>query len=66
MELYEIVKTEIVEWHNKNCYTGKSSVITATMDKVVAERMLSIYKQNCGDNESYDIRTVRELKPVLF
>lgn len=60
MELYEIVKTEIREWYNENCYTSKPSIITATMDKDMAEQMLSIYRQNCGVNEAYDIRTVRE------
>ena len=65
MELYEIVKQDIIE-RFPNDYTSKTSVITATMDKDMAEQMLSIYKQNCGINESYAIRTVREIKPILF
>lgn len=59
MELYEIVKTDIMENYS-NGYLGKSSVITATMDKDMADTMLSIYRQNCGYNEAYDIRIVRE------
>lgn len=59
MELYEIVKTDIMERY-PNGYSGKPSVITATMDKDMADQMLSIYRQNCGQNEAYDIRIVRE------
>lgn len=61
MELYEIVKTEIIERHS-GYYDGKTSVITATMDKDLAEQMLSIYKSNQSSNESYSIRTLREPK----
>lgn len=59
MELYEIVKTDIIEKY-PNGYLGRPSVITATMDKDMADQMLSIYRHNCGDNEAYDIRIVRE------
>ena len=57
MELYEIIKTEIRERY-PNGYIGQPSVITATMDKTMAEQMLAIYKQNCSANEEYEIRTV--------
>jgi hypothetical protein len=59
MELYEIVRTEIFEYHGNRCYTAKNSVITATMDKDMAEKMLEIYKHNQNGNESYEIRTLR-------
>lgn len=58
MELYEIVKTDIIE-RFPNGYSSRPSVITATMDKDMAEQMLSIYRHNCGDNESYDIRIIQ-------
>jgi hypothetical protein len=58
MELYEIVKIDILD-HSQSCYIGKTTVITATMDKAMAEQMLSIYKQNCGTREGYEIRTIK-------
>ena len=64
MELYEIVRWEIFEYHSRTCYTGRTSVVTATMDKEMAEKMLEIYKYNQSDNEAYEIRTVRISKPV--
>ena len=63
MEIYEIIRTEIVERHGNGWYTGRPSVITATTDRYMAERMLEIYKQNQGENESYYIRTISELRP---
>lgn len=57
MELYEIIKTKIIERY-ENSYLGQPSVVTATMDKAMAEQMLAIYKHNCGENEEYEIRTV--------
>jgi hypothetical protein len=59
MELYEIVRTEIFEYHGHRCYTARTMVITATMDKDMAEKMLEIYKHNQGMDESYEIRTLR-------
>ena len=58
MELYEIIKTEI-QLRYSDSRIGQSSVITATMDKTMAEQMLAIYKYNCGENEEYEIRTVK-------
>lgn len=63
MEIYEIVRTEILERHGNGWYTGRPSVITATMDKYMAERMLDIYKQNQSENESYEIRTISAREP---
>lgn len=57
MELYEIVRIDILE-RCASGYIGKDIVITATMDKTMAEQMLLIYKQNCGTREDYKIRTV--------
>lgn len=64
MELYEIVHWETFEYHGHTCYTGRTSVVTATMDKDVAEKMLEIYRHNQSDNEAYEIRTVRISKPA--
>ena len=60
MELYEIVKTE-QEWcpRGYGYYVQKTSVITTTMDKDMAEKMLEIYKHNQSMDESYEIRTLR-------
>ncbi len=60
MKLYEIVKTEL-QWIDRGYgyYDGKTSVITSTMDKDVAEKMLEIYKHNQCDNESYKIRELK-------
>ena len=65
MELYEIVKTESV-WIDRGYgyYNDKMSVITATMDKDMAEKMLEIYKHNQSDDESYQIRTLRISEPI--
>lgn len=59
MELYEIVRYEVVEYHGHLCYTARTSVVTSTMDKDTAEKMLEIYKYNQSGNESYEIRTLR-------
>jgi hypothetical protein len=59
MELYEIIRSEVLEYHGRLCYTARTSVVTSTMDKDMAEKMLEIYKYNQSDNESYDIRTLR-------
>lgn len=63
MEIYEIIRDEILERHGNGFYTCKPHVITATMDKYVAERMLEIYKQNQSQNEAYSIRTIRAREP---
>lgn len=63
MELYEIVRTETFEYHGYRCYTAKISVITATMDKDMAEKMLEIYKHNQSGDESYEIRTLKISEP---
>ena len=59
MELYEIVHWEAFEYHGHICYTGRTQVITSTMDKEMAEKMLEIYRQNQSADEAYEIRTVR-------
>jgi hypothetical protein len=59
MRLYEIVKTEILERFEIG-YNGRTTVITATTDKVMADQMLAIYRSNCGENEVYNIRTIGE------
>ena len=58
MEIYEIVKDEIFGRDEFGCFS-RSSVITATIDKDVAEQMLAIYKHNCGENERYNIVIVK-------
>ena len=60
MKLYEVVKNEL-QWIDRGYgyYDGKISVITATMDKDVAEKMLEIYRHNQSDNESYHIRELK-------
>ena len=60
MKLYEIVKTESV-WIDRGYgyYNDQTSVITATTDKDVAEKMLEIYRHNQSDNESYQIRELK-------
>lgn len=62
MELYEIVKFT----HNPTIKEDyfEPEVITATMDKDLAEKMLTIYKSDQKMYESYLIRTVREPKIV--
>jgi hypothetical protein len=64
MEIYEIVK--FVHKPVKGEEYFEPEVITATMDKELAEQMLSIYKSNQGENEAYHIRTLREPKAVPF
>ena len=60
MRLYEIVKTESVYIdRGYGYYNDKTSVITATTDKDVAEKMLEIYRHNQSDNESYQIRELK-------
>ena len=59
MELYEIIHEQIFSRFDGE-YTSKSTIITATMDKNMAEKMLKIYRANCGVDEAYNIRTVRE------
>lgn len=67
MELYEIVKIER-EWYSRGYgyYVPKTSVITATTDKDMAEKMLEIYKHNQSDDESYQIRTLRISEPIKW
>ena len=67
MELYEIVKTE-QEWCSRGYgyYVSNTSVITATTDKDMAEKMLEIYKHNQSDGESYQIRTLRISEPIKW
>lgn len=64
MELYEIVK--FIRKPIKGEEYFEPVVVTATMDKQIAEQMLEIYQQNADENESYRIRTLRELKPQPF
>lgn len=60
MELYEI-RHKVFQsqspygWRN-SVYT----VVTATMDKDIAEKMLQIYLSNCSEGETYEINTVKE------
>ena len=60
MEIYEIVKYT----HNPKFGTEyfKTEIITATVDKELAEQMLTIYRSNQGMDEAYQIRTLREPK----
>jgi hypothetical protein len=64
MELYEIVKFTHKPTKGEDYF--EPEVITATMDKDLAEKMLTIYKSNQKMHESYQIRTVREPKTVSF
>lgn len=57
MELYEIVKNDITDAY-KGGRVGKSTIITATTDKQMAEQMLEIYKQYETIIEKYEIRTL--------
>lgn len=59
MELYEIRHEQILSRFD-GMYTSKSTIITATMDKDMAEKMLKIYRANCGIDEAYDMRVIRE------
>jgi hypothetical protein len=58
MELYEIIRISTYPCGNYICTS--TNVITATMDKDMAEKMLIIYKQNQNEDESYQLRTLRE------
>lgn len=62
MELYEIVKFTHKPIKGEEYF--EPEVITATMDRDLAERMLAIYKSNQGGNESYRIRTLKESEPA--
>ena len=65
MELYEIVYWTTFRYNGSICYTtAKPLVITATMDRSIAEKMFEIYKHNQGDDEAYEIRTLRISEPV--
>ena len=66
MELYEVVKITNNSIIAKNVPNGIISVITATMDRQIAEQMLEIYRQNADENESYQIRTLRKLEAQPF
>lgn len=59
MELYEIVHEQILSRFDGG-YTSKSTIITATIDKDMAEKMLQIYLSNCLEWETYKINTVKE------
>lgn len=64
MELYEIVKFTRKPIKGEEYF--EPEVITATMDKNMAEQMLEIYKQHQKMHESYQIRTLSEPKTVLL
>lgn len=64
MELYEIVK--FTHKPTKGVDYFEPEVITATMDKDMAENMLTIYKQHQKMHESYQLRTLKELEAVAF
>ena len=64
MELYEIVKFTRKPTKGEEYF--EPDVITATMDKDIAEKMLEIYKQNQKMHESYQIRTLREPDVISF
>ena len=65
MDLYEIVKMTRNAISAGNMFGTITTVVTATMDKKVAEQMLTIYQQNANENESYQIRTLREKVPSI-
>lgn len=64
MELYEIVKFTHKPIKGEEYF--EPEVITATMDKEIAEKMLLIYKGNQNMNEAYHIRTLREPEVAQF
>ena len=64
MELYEIVKFTHKPVKGEEYF--EPEVITATMDKELAENMLGIYRYNQNINEAYDIRTVRVSERMEF
>jgi hypothetical protein len=59
MELYEITHEQILSRFNGG-YTSKSTIITATTDKDMAEKMLQIYLSNCHEGETYEINIIKE------
>ena len=64
MELYEIVKFTRKPTKGEEYF--EPEVITATMDKNMAEQMLAIYKQHQKMHEAYHIRILREPKVATF
>ena len=64
MELYEIVKLTHKPYKGTDYF--EPEVITATMDKDLAEKMLKIYQSNQNMNESYQIRTLKEPEVFTF
>ena len=62
MELYEIVKFTRKPIKGEEYF--EPEVITATMDKELAEKMLKIYKCHQEMYESYQIRTLKEPEAV--
>ena len=60
MELYEIIKKEKLYTlsYNPLIYDCRITVITATIDKNIADQMLEIYQSNCNTDEIYEIRTL--------
>lgn len=65
MELYEIVKTEIIDY-GLGVSNLKATVITATLDKAAAEQMFKIYKQNHKVGEAYQIRILSDQQPKWY
>lgn len=63
MELYELIKVEFTR-PTPYYLIEKSTVITASMDKDMIGRMLDIYRENQGEDEAYEIRTVRISEPI--
>lgn len=59
MEIYEIIHHQIQSRFDGG-HISKSTVITATMDKDMAEKMFQIYRANCKMDEAYDMRIIRE------
>ena len=59
MEIYEIIYHKI-ESRFDGGYISKSTVVTATMDKDMAEKMFKIYRANCKIDEVYDMLVIRE------
>lgn len=64
MELYEIVKFTRKPTKGEEYFDP--TVITATMDKDMAENMLDIYRQHQKMHESYQIRTLKEPMVASF
>ncbi len=59
MEIYEIIHFAFKSTPYGVC-SVKTTVITATMDKDMAEKMFQIYRANCKMDEAYDMRIIRE------